>query len=157
METLVMDSPLGPLHITGDDTCIHRIEIGGGPDATGETPVMRRAAEQLVAYFSGDRREFDLPLVAPATPFQEKVRAAMCAIPYGETKSYGEIAKQIGGVPRAVGQACGANPVPIVVPCHRVLGAGGSIGGFSGGTGTPTKRKLLALEAGPLFAPAAPR
>ena len=157
METLVIDSLIGTLHVTGDATCIHRIAIGDGPRQTGGTPVLRRAADQLADYFAGRRQSFDLPLAEPATPFQARVRAAMLAIPFGETRSYGEIAKQVGGVPRAVGQACGANPVPVVVPCHRVLGAGGSIGGFSGGSGAPTKRKLLALEAGPLFAPAAPR
>jgi len=153
MDTVIMDSPIGPLHITADETCIHSIDIGDGPAATAETSLLQRAVTQLTAYFAGTGQQFDLPLAAPATEFQAKVRTAMLAIPYGETRSYGEIAKSIGGVPRAVGQACGSNPIPIVVPCHRVLAAGGSIGGFSGGAGTPTKRKLLALEAGPIFAP----
>jgi methylated-DNA-[protein]-cysteine S-methyltransferase len=152
METIVLQSPVGPVHVTADDNVIYRIMIGDGPAETGETPLLRRAAEQLTAYFAGTARTFDLPLVPPETPFQARVRAAMIAIPYGETLTYGALAAQIGGVARAVGQACGHNPVPVIVPCHRVLAAGGAIGGFSGGDGTPTKRKLLALEAGPLFA-----
>ena len=152
MDTVIFDSPIGPLHISADAECILRLDIGKGPEPTRETPLLARAVAQLTAYFSGDFKGFDVPLVAPETPFQGRVRAAMQAIPFGETRSYGEIAHAIGGVPRAVGQACGRNPVPIIVPCHRVLAAGGSIGGFSGGDGRPTKRKLLAHEAEPIFA-----
>ncbi len=151
METLVLETPIGPVHITANETVIQQITIGEGPSETRETPLLRHAAEQLRAYFAGTARTFDLPLVPPETPFQARVRAAMIAIPYGETRSYGELANRIDGVARAVGQACGHNPVPIIVPCHRVLAAGGAIGGFSGGDGAPTKRKLLAHEAGPLF------
>lgn len=152
MDTVIFDSPIGPLHISADWQCILQLKIGDGPDPTRETPMLARAAAQLAAYFEGDAAGFDLPLVAPQTPFQGRVRAAMLAIAFGETRSYGEIANAIGGAPRAVGQACGRNPVPIIVPCHRVLAAGGSLGGFSGGDGRPTKRKLLAHEAGPIFA-----
>jgi len=151
MDTVIIPSPIGAIHITADDTCIQRIDIGSGADATTETPLLRKASAQLLEYFTGTFTGFDLPLGDPATPFQAQVRSAMIAIPFGETRSYGELATSIGGVPRAVGQACGANPIPIIVPCHRVLAAGGRIGGFSGGNGTPTKQKLLALEAGPLF------
>jgi methylated-DNA-[protein]-cysteine S-methyltransferase len=129
------------------------LEIGDGPDAGVETPLLARAVAQLAAYFNGSTAGFDLPLIAPQSPFQGKVRTAMLAIPFGQTRSYGDIAQAIGGVPRAVGQACGRNPIPIIVPCHRVLAARGAIGGFSGGDGRPTKRKLLAHEAGPIFAP----
>ncbi|MEX2618511.1 MAG: methylated-DNA--[protein]-cysteine S-methyltransferase [Alphaproteobacteria bacterium] len=152
METIVLHSPVGPVHVTADAAVIHRISIGTGPAETRETSLLRRAADQLTGYFAGAARTFDLPLVPPETPFQVRVRAAMIAIPYGETISYGALAKQIGGVARAVGQACAHNPVPIIVPCHRVLAAGGAIGGFSGGDGTPTKRALLAHEAGAIFA-----
>lgn len=154
MDTVIFDSPVGPLHVCADGHCIVYLKFGDGPASTGETPSLARALAQLVAYFNGGATGFDLPLVAPQTPFQAKVRAAMLAIPFGETRSYGDIAQAIGGAPRAVGQACGRNPLPIIVPCHRVLAAGGSIGGFSGGDGRPTKRKLLAHEAGPVFAAA---
>lgn len=155
METLTLDSPIGPLHLAAQGGCITRLgfcpasEHGHmhGPDHG----LLTRAAAQIAAYFDGASEPFDLPLTAAATPFQARVRAAMLAIPFGETRSYGEIATAVGGVPRAVGQACGANPIPIIVPCHRVLAAGGKIGGFSGGDGAPTKRKLLAHEAGPVF------
>lgn len=152
MDTMIFHSPIGPLHISADSDCITQLKFGDGPDPTAETPLLTLAAAQLAAYFNGDAAAFDLPLVAPETFFQGQVRAAMLAIPFGETRSYGEVADAIGGAPRAVGQACGRNPVPIIVPCHRVLAAGGSIGGFSGGDGPPTKRKLLAHEAPPIFA-----
>ncbi len=157
METLTLDSPIGPLHLAARDG--HIVHLGFGPAPTLEhilehaleRALLTRAAAQIAAYFDGASAPFDLPLAAAETPFQAQVRAAMLAIPFGETRSYGEIATSIGGVPRAVGQACGANPIPIIVPCHRVLAAGGRIGGFSGGDGAPTKRKLLAHEAGPVF------
>jgi len=154
MDTVIYASPIGPLHISADGRAITQLTIGDGPPPTGETPLLARAVAQLTAYFAGDPAGFDLPLVAPETPFQGQVRDAMLAIPFGETRGYGEIADAIGGVARAVGQACGRNPVPIIVPCHRVLAADGRIGGFSGGDGRPTKRKLLAHEAGPIFAAA---
>lgn len=152
MDIVIFDSPVGRLHITADARVIRQLKIGDGPAPTRETPLLARAVAQIAAYFEGETAAFDLPLAAPETPFQGQVRAAMLAIPFGATRSYGDIAHAIGGVPRAVGQACGRNPVPILVPCHRVLAAGGSIGGFSGGDGRPTKRKLLAHEAGPIFA-----
>lgn len=152
METLVVPSPIGPVHVTADATVILQITIGNGPAQTRETPLLRRAADQLTGYFAGSLRTFDLPLVPPETPFQARVRVAMIAIPYGETITYGALADHIGGVARSVGQACAHNPVPIIVPCHRVLAAGGAIGGFSGGDGISTKRVLLAHEASAIFA-----
>jgi methylated-DNA-[protein]-cysteine S-methyltransferase len=155
METLTIDTPIGPLHLAAQDGHIVCLGFGPGPEHgpehTLEHTLLRRAAAQVAAYFTGAREPFDLPLAPAETIFQAKVRAAMLAIPFGETRSYGEVATAVGGVPRAVGQACGANPIPIIVPCHRVLAAGGGIGGFSGGDGPPTKRKLLAHEAGPVF------
>jgi methylated-DNA-[protein]-cysteine S-methyltransferase len=107
---------------------------------------------QLQEYFDGERTEFDLPLAPEGTSFQRKVWNALCEIPYGKTMSYGELARHIGqpGAARAVGLANGSNPLPIVVPCHRVIGADGSLTGFGGGIGR--KRWLLSHEARQLFA-----
>jgi methylated-DNA-[protein]-cysteine S-methyltransferase len=119
----------------------------GEPHAQpGETPLLARAAEQLDEYFAGERQDFDLPLAPSGTSFQRRVWTEMARIPFGGTASYGAIAREVRSVARAVGGACGANPIPIVIPCHRVLGAKGALGGFSGGTGPATKRALLELE-----------
>ena len=96
--------------------------------------------------YSKVSRSADLPLAAHGTDFQKRVWAAMSEIPYGETATYGGLATMLDSGPRAVGMACGRNPIPIVVPCHRVLASGGREGGFSGGSGLPTKRQLLAIE-----------
>jgi methylated-DNA-[protein]-cysteine S-methyltransferase len=105
------------------------------------------AIGQLEAYFEGERREFDLPLAPEGTPFQREVWEMLRKIPYGETVSYGELARRLErpGSSRAVGAANGRNPIPIVIPCHRVVGADGSLTGFGGGL--EVKRRLLALEA----------
>ena len=109
---------------------------------------MLDAARQLDEYFARRRRTFELPLSVSGTPFQEQVWLTLAEIPYGETISYAELARWVGRPQafRAVGQANGANPIPIILPCHRVIAADGSIGGYGGGL--PTKRRLLALEAG---------
>ena len=99
---------------------------------------------QLAAYFAGRRKSFDLPL-SPASGFAAKMRAAMLAIPYGETRTYGDLAREMGVTAQAVGQGCGANPLPILVPCHRILGAN-SLGGFSAPGGVETKIALLRHE-----------
>jgi methylated-DNA-[protein]-cysteine S-methyltransferase len=149
---LTVDGPLGPVTIRERDNAITAIDLRDGFDQR-PTPLLRAAARQLAEYFAGDRTAFDLPLAAPASPFQRQMRDAMMAIPYGETRSYGDLAALLGSNPRVVGQACGANPIPIVVPCHRVLAAGGRIGGYSAGKGRDTKRWLLGHEARPtLFA-----
>jgi len=113
--------------------------------------VLERAAAQLEAYFAGARRDFDLPLARPTTVHAGKVRAAMQAIPFGGAASYGDLARAIDGVARAVGQACRHNPLAIIVPCHRVLGGGRGLGGFAGSTDPDgpelaRKRWLLAHE-----------
>ena len=116
--------------------------MGPGPDGN------RAAAEartQLHAYFDGDLSRFDLPLAPVGTPYRRRVWEALRSIPYGETRSYAEIARIAGGSARSAGQASGANPVPIIIPCHRVLASGG-LGGYSGGDGLETKRALLAIE-----------
>ncbi|MEK7323060.1 MAG: methylated-DNA--[protein]-cysteine S-methyltransferase [Pseudomonadota bacterium] len=103
----------------------------GAPDQAPRTALGRRAAAQLRAYFADPRRPLDLPLALTGTPFQKRVWAALCAIPAGETRRYGELAELLGSGPRAVGGACRANPIPLFVPCHRVVAAGGA-GGFMG-------------------------
>jgi methylated-DNA-[protein]-cysteine S-methyltransferase len=149
---LTVDGPLGPVTVRERDGAIAAIDIGAG-GVQRSTPLLRAAAAQLAEYFAGTRTEFDLPLAPPSSPFQGRMRDAMTAIPYGETRSYGDLAALLGSNPRAIGQACGGNPIPIVVPCHRVLAAGGRIGGFSAGNGVATKRWLLGHEArGALFA-----
>ncbi len=147
----IMESPVGRLSITEADGAVVGIawsdHQAGDPGAQpGETPLLTRAAEQLGEYFAGARRDFDLPLNPAGTPFQRRVWAEMARIPFGATASYGALARKTGSVARAVGGACGANPIPIVIPCHRVVGDGGALGGFSGGKGPATKRALLELE-----------
>ena len=141
-----IESPVGPLTITAEDGAITEIAFGpgGGPGPNGG--VLAEAERQLAAYFSGERREFALPLAPSGTPFRLRVWEAMQAIPYGQTRSYGDLARDLDSAPRAIGGACGSNPIPLVIPCHRVVGAGGALGGFSGGAGCDTKRQLLALE-----------
>ena len=113
-----------------------------------ETALIKKAASQLREYFEGKRREFDLPLRFEGTEFQKKVWAALLTIPYGETRSYGEIAAQVGNPkgPRAVGMANNRNPIAIICPCHRVIGADGRLVGFGGGL--PAKEYMLRLEGG---------
>ena len=124
-----------------------------GAERDDADPVLAEAARQLAAYFAGDLMVFDLPLAPEGTEFQRSVWSALQAIPYGETWSYGEVAAAFGQGPqaaRAVGLANGSNPIPIVIPCHRVIGADGTLTGFGGGL--PRKRYLLELERPSLFA-----
>lgn len=138
-------SPLGDLTLFADDDAIVVLEFGKGP--TGDSsPLLKEGKAQLDAYFKGSLADFDLPLKPEGTKFQKAVWKLMREIPYGSTRSYGEIAKDLKSAPRAVGGACGKNPIPIIVPCHRILAANKAIGGFSGGTGTDTKFALLHLE-----------
>ncbi|WP_418236061.1 methylated-DNA--[protein]-cysteine S-methyltransferase [Comamonas serinivorans] len=137
---------------------VNRHPVARGPawHAVGDArhPVLDATQAQLAAYFEGRLRAFELPLTPSGTPFQLKVWQALCAIPYGQTCSYGDLADRLDNpkAVRAVGAANGRNPIPIVVPCHRVIGANGSLIGFGGGL--PIKRVLLDLEGGnaPLFA-----
>ncbi len=149
--TMIIDSPVGRLSITEAGGAVVRIawsdhEAGEPQAQPGETPLLARAAQQLSEYFAGTRRDFDLPLDPAGTPFQRRVWTEMARIPFGATESYGALAREVGSVARAVGGACGANPIPIVIPCHRVVAEGGALGGLSGGTGPATKRALLELE-----------
>jgi methylated-DNA-[protein]-cysteine S-methyltransferase len=113
--------------------------------ASNGSPLLAAAARQLDAYFAGKLADFDLPLHPAGSDFERRVWAQMQTIPYGKTRSYGELAEAIGSAPRAVGGACGKNPIPIVIPCHRVLAKAG-MGGYSGAGGLKTKHALLALE-----------
>lgn len=145
MPQLSLHSPLGDLTVSEEDGAIVALDWGWGRDQQ-PTALLRQARTQLLAYFDASLRDFDLPLAPGGTPYRQAVWQAMCAIPYGETCTYATLAKKAGGAARSVGQACGANPIPILIPCHRVL-AMHHLGGYSGGDGLPAKRFLLALEA----------
>lgn len=145
MPQLSFLTPLGALTLSEEDEAIVALDWGRGRDQA-ETPLLLAARDQIQDYFDGHRTSFDLPLVPFGSAFQQRVWAALQAIPAGETRSYGDIARQLGSVPRAVGQANGANPIPILIPCHRVVGSNGALGGYSGGEGLVTKRYLLDLE-----------
>jgi methylated-DNA-[protein]-cysteine S-methyltransferase len=141
---LSLHTPIGDITVSEEDGAIVAIDWGWGRDQT-ETALLAEARAQLHAYFDTDLTHFDLPLAPTGTPYRRRVWATLCGIPYGETRSYAEIARIAGGSARSVGQASGANPIPIIVPCHRVLATVG-LGGYSGGEGLETKRALLALE-----------
>ena len=148
-----IDCAVGRLLLAGDGASLIQVCFQSGPRPLrpeagwiADAAPFRAAVAQLEEYFAGTRRRFDLPLAPRGTEFQRCVWRALTEIPYGRTVSYGELARRIArpGASRAVGLANGANPLPIIVPCHRVIGADGSLTGFGGGL--PIKRKLLALE-----------
>ncbi|RYD14594.1 MAG: methylated-DNA--[protein]-cysteine S-methyltransferase [Lysobacteraceae bacterium] len=148
-----LDTPIGRLLVAGDDAGLRRIEFPRADQGACIGPGWRRsrarigdAIAQLEAWFAGTRQDFDLALAPAGTPFRKTVWSALAGIPYGETISYGELARRIGdaSASRAVGAANGANPLPIIVPCHRVIGANGKLTGFGGGL--PTKQWLLEHE-----------
>jgi methylated-DNA-[protein]-cysteine S-methyltransferase len=152
-----LESPVGELRLTSDGRSLTGLylEAHGGEPLKGADPGWERdeapfrdAITQLRAYFAGTLRAFDLPLAPAGTDFQKNVWSALAAIPFGETRSYGAIAREIGrpGAARAVGLANGSNPISIIVPCHRVIGADGTLTGYGGGL--DRKRWLLAHEAG---------
>jgi methylated-DNA-[protein]-cysteine S-methyltransferase len=145
----LLTSPLGPLYVEADEhgltklyTDGHRLHADAGPDDGTFAEVQK----QLDEYYSGERTEFDLPLSEHGTPFELAVWARLRRIPYGETATYGELARELGSVPRAVGRANGRNRISIIVPCHRVIGADGSLTGYAGGL--QAKRLLLEHERG---------
>jgi methylated-DNA-[protein]-cysteine S-methyltransferase len=156
-----MDSPVGELRLVAHDGALVAIEFSpfrgladGRPigDRDDDDPLLRRAVEQLTAYFARELKEFDLPLAAHGSKFQQSVWAQLLKIPFGETASYGEIAHRLGhtnAASRAVGLANGRNPIPIVIPCHRVIGANGALTGYAGGL--ERKQTLLDLERDLLF------
>ena len=137
------DGPFGRLVLTEDMGIITRLSWGG-PEDGGLSALLTEAGRQLGQYFAGDRRVFDLPLDW-GHGFQADMRRAMAAIPFGETRTYGDLARVLAAPAQAIGQACGANPIPILIPCHRVLAANG-LGGFSAPGGIETKVALLRHE-----------
>jgi len=138
-------SPVGDLTVSEDEGAIVALDFGRGMTQT-RTALLDEAVAQLASYFDGALSAFDLPLNPHGTDFQKKVWDLMRAIPYGGTRAYADLAPDLKSAARAVGGACGANPIPVIIPCHRVLAAGGKMGGFSGGDGIPTKVALLRLE-----------
>lgn len=145
MSQLSMHTPVIDITITELEGSIIALDWGWSPFQES-SPLLNEAKRQLDAYFDGDLSKFDLPINPMGTKHQEKVWKAMCEIPYGETTTYGDMAKNIGSAAQAVGTACGRNPIPILVPCHRVVGSAGKLGGYSGDGGLYTKRALLVLE-----------
>ena len=145
-------SPLGPIRLRADDDALLELTFGES-ERHDDSPVLAATSAQLDEYFAGTRTTFDLPLDLVGTPFQVDAWQGLAGIPYGETVSYGEQARRLGkpDAVRAVGAANGRNPLPIVLPCHRVIGADGSLTGFGGGL--HVKQALLDHEAGlqPLF------
>ena len=148
MDHLTIESPLGPLTISATENAIVGLVIGQRHRDSAPTDLLNHAKNQLDEYFAGHRRDFDLPLHFQGTPFQEAIWTTLRAIGHGETVSYRELGEQagVGRAPRAVGGAVGKNPIPVIIPCHRVLATTGRITGYSGGEGIPTKEKLLNLE-----------
>jgi methylated-DNA-[protein]-cysteine S-methyltransferase len=155
MRYAVIDSPLGEILISGDGHAVAGLDFVDSRNATHVDPAWERddaafaeAARQLNAYFAGELQQFDLELDVRGTPFQRRVWTALLGIPYGTTTTYGRLAEQLGDprAVRAVGLANGRNPISIVIPCHRVIGADGSLTGYGGGL--PRKQWLLAHERG---------
>ena len=138
-----LDTLVGMLSIHEQDGAIVRLDWTAG--GTDRSALLDAALDQLRAYFAGELLIFDLPLQVAGSDFQRAVCDAMSAIPFGETRTYGDIARDLGGAAQPVGNACGANPIPVIIPCHRVLGANG-LGGFSGSGGVETKVALLKHE-----------
>ena len=151
--SMQLETPVGPLTVTATEKAVTAIRFGtqvpeGSTRCTEAeaTPLLRRAAEEIGDYFAGSRRRFTLPLAPEGTPFQQKVWEALRSIPYGETRTYKQIAIQIGHNQsfRAVGMANNRNPIVVVVPCHRVIGYDGKLTGYAGGL--DVKERLLELE-----------
>jgi methylated-DNA-[protein]-cysteine S-methyltransferase len=153
--TAYLDTPIGRLSIEGDGGAITKVRWiasdVGDPSIPDGDPVVEEARRQLRAYFDRTLKVFDLPLEPKGTAAEKDIWQVMCKIPYGGTMTYGEMTLAVGRDPklgdaRDIGKACGANPIPVIIPCHRVMAAGGKMGGYSGRGGTETKRKLLAFE-----------
>lgn len=146
MPAFTMQSPIGLLTIEETDGAITALRFGGETVSPPPTPLLQRAAQQLTEYFAARRRRFDLPLRPQGTAFQQAAWSALCDIPYGQTRTYAQQAAAIGNPKacRAVGMANHCNPLPLFIPCHRVIGAGGKLTGYAGGLAI--KRFLLELE-----------
>ncbi len=141
-------TPIGMVRVCGGETSIDSIAIEppGVASVMGKATAVIGAINQLEQWFAGDRKLFDLPLTSAVTARGNVLREAMVAIPFGDTISYGALSRSIGSSARAIGQACARNPFPIVVPCHRILNAGGTLGAYSAGDGPSTKQWLLDHE-----------
>lgn len=139
-------TPIGRVTVAASGDHLLSIRIGDEQGPSSDAALVRDACLQLEQWFAGERRDFDLPLARAATPRGNDLRAAMVAVGYGKTVSYGTLAARITSSPRAIGQACARNPFPIVVPCHRVLAARGVLGAYSAGDGPTTKAWLLNHE-----------
>ena len=150
MHETTYTSPLGPIRLRADDDALLELTFGEGTPEGGGSPILDTACAQLDEYFAGTRTTFDLPLRLEGTPWEQRVWAELRQIGYGETASYGELAAKLGipGAARAVGAANGRNPISIVVPCHRVIGARGALTGYA--WGVERKSALLDLERGAL-------
>ena len=146
-----LECPAGRLILRESDGAITRLHWMGPASASDvpksgeDSPLLAEAARQLAAYFAGERQDFDLPLAPAGSAFHKDVWRLMCAIPFSETATYGDLARQLKSAAQPVGSACGANPIAILIPCHRVVAASG-LGGFSGGVGVESKRFLLHHE-----------
>lgn len=144
-----IETEVGRLLLTAEEDSIVGLTSGKAMSGIelGTNPVLERAAAEIMEYFAGERREFTVPVKTGGTPFQEKVWKALKQIPFGETRSYGQIAEAVGSPrgARAVGMACNRNPILLLIPCHRVVGSTGKLVGFGGGL--PMKERLLALES----------
>lgn len=145
MPTLSLHTPIGDITLCEDDGRIVAVEYGWGSEQD-ETPLLTQARDQLNAYFDGALTQFSLPLAPYGTPRRQQIWQAMQAIPYGQTKTYGQLAAELGTSPRAVGQACAFNPLPLFIPCHRVVSATPGRDNYSFGEGVETKTMLLTLE-----------
>lgn len=141
-----LNTPIGPVSILASEDAIVQVAFGELPETGPESPLTLEACSQLEAYFAGNRRQFDLPLAPAGTSFQREAWAALQQIPFGETRSYAQQAMQVNRpkAVRAIGAANGANPIAIVIPCHRVIGKNGTLTGYAGGV--ERKQWLLALE-----------
>lgn len=144
--SLSLASPLGWLTVFADPDALVALDWGRGAPAAAPTPLLEEAKRQLEAYFDDRLTRFDLPLAPAGTAFQVRTWRALGEIPYGTTETYGHLARRVGSGARAVGTAVGRNPLPILLPCHRLVAAGGRPGGYSGAGGLDTKRRLLRLE-----------
>jgi methylated-DNA-[protein]-cysteine S-methyltransferase len=140
-----LHTPIGDISVSEDDGAIVSLDWGWGSQQN-ETHLLRHARDQLQLYFDGELTDFALPLAPAGSPYQQRVWQALRAIPYGATATYLDIARIAGGSPRSVGHANSRNPLPIIIPCHRVVAAT-HLGGYSGGDGLDTKRWLLTFEA----------
>jgi len=147
MTAVTVESPVGRLGIATRDGAIVRVWWADAAAPPSNDPLLAEAARQVAAYFGGKLTAFDLPLAPGGGDRDRRVFEAMRGIPYGETRTYGELAKALGLLPVEIGQGCAANPIPVIIPCHRVLATAG-LGGYSGRGGIETKIALLKLEGG---------